>query len=170
MLGYDRRTAVGTSTFIMTFTALIASVSHILIEPSIILECWDFLLIGIITATGFSLISARFANKVNAKVVGYVTGGILFSMGLVLVCLNYREIILTPLVVETMRLSGIYWLYIILFAIALIIAHTIIKIPDYIFRKMLHVVAFTSILPLVLCTEQWLAAVIAELILSLIHI
>ena len=37
MLGYDRKTAVGTSTFIMTFTALIASVSHIMMEPSIIL-------------------------------------------------------------------------------------------------------------------------------------
>ena len=59
MLGYDRKTAVGTSTFIMTFTALIASVSHILIEPTIILECWDLLLIAIVLATLFSLISAR---------------------------------------------------------------------------------------------------------------
>ena len=32
-LGMERKTAVGTSTFIMTFTALIASVSHILIHP-----------------------------------------------------------------------------------------------------------------------------------------
>ena len=34
----DLKTAVGTSTFIMTFTALISSVSHILIHPAIILE------------------------------------------------------------------------------------------------------------------------------------
>lgn len=53
MLGYDRKTAVGTSTFIMAFTALIASVSHILIEPMIIIECWDYLLIAIVTATFF---------------------------------------------------------------------------------------------------------------------
>lgn len=63
MLGYDRKTAVGTSAFIMTFTAFIASVSHILMEPTIILECWDYLLISIVTATFFSVISARFANK-----------------------------------------------------------------------------------------------------------
>ena len=91
MLGYDRKTAVGTSTFIMTFTALIASVSHILIEPTILYECWDYLLIAIAAATFFSLISARFANRVNAKLVGYVTGGILLVLGLVLVFLNYRE-------------------------------------------------------------------------------
>lgn len=164
MLGYDRRTAVGTSTFIMTFTALIASVSHILIEPAILLECWDYLLLSIATATFFSLISARFANRVNPKVVGYATGGILLALGLVMMALNYREFLLTPLVREILRLSGIYWTYIIVFALVLLALHALIRIPDYIFRKMLHVVAFTSILPLVRCTENWIAAVVAELI------
>ena len=67
-LGMPMKSAVGTSTLIMTFTALIASVSHILIEPTILLECWDYLLLAIVTATVFSLVSAQFANKVNAKV------------------------------------------------------------------------------------------------------
>lgn len=89
MLGYERKTAVGTSTFIMTFTALIASVSHILIEPTIILECWDFLLIAVVVATLFSLISAQFANKVNGKIVGYVTGAILLILGLSMIGINY---------------------------------------------------------------------------------
>ena len=89
MLGYERKTAVGTSTFIMTFTALIASVSHILIEPTIILECWDFLLLAVVIATLFSLISAQFANKVNGKIVGYVTGTILLVLGLSMIGINY---------------------------------------------------------------------------------
>ena len=89
MLGYERKTAVGTSTFIMTFTALIASVSHILIEPTIVLECWDFLLIAVVAATLFSLVSAQFANKVNGKVVGYVTGTILLVLGLSMIVINY---------------------------------------------------------------------------------
>lgn len=170
MLGYDRKTAVGTSTFIMTFTALIASVSHILIEPTIVLECWDCLLIAIITATFFSLVSARFANKVNAKVVGYVTGAILLVLGLVLVFLNYRAYLLTPLFCEVLRLSGIYWGYIIACAAILILLRFTIKIPDYIFRKLLHIVAFTSILPLALCTDQWLAAVLSEIVFLLVII
>lgn len=89
MLGYGRKTAVGTSTFIMTFTALIAAVSHILIEPTIILECWDYLLISIITATLFSMVSAKFANRVNSVVVGRVTGVILLVLGVVLIWINY---------------------------------------------------------------------------------
>lgn len=39
-LGIELKAAVGTSTFIMTFTALIASVSHVLIHPAILLDRW----------------------------------------------------------------------------------------------------------------------------------
>lgn len=164
MLGYDRRTAVGTSTFIMTFTALIASVSHILIEPAILLECWDHLLISMVTATVCSMVSARFANRVRPKVVGYTTGGVLLALGLVLVGIQYREQIMTPMFLEFWRLNGIYWGYIISFALVLIGIRFTTKVPDYIFRKLLHVVAFTSILPLVLCTDQWILAVLVELV------
>jgi len=163
MLGYDRKTAVGTSTFIMTFTALIASVSHILIEPAILLECWDYLLISIVTATVCSMVSAKFANRVKPKVVGYVTGAVLLVLGLVLVFLNYREQILTPGFLEYCRLTGIYWGYILTFAAGLIVIRFTTKVPDYIFRKLLHIVAFTSILPLVLCTESWVTAVLVEI-------
>ena len=164
MLGYDRKTAVGTSTFIMTFTALIASVSHILIEPAILLECWDYLLISVVTATVFSLISARFANRVNARAVGYVTGGILLILGLVLVFLNYMDRIDMTLFLEFWKLMGIYWGYILSFAAVLIILRFAVKIPDYIFRKLLHTVAFTSVLPLVLGTRIWWIAVLVELV------
>ena len=164
MLGYDRKTAVGTSTFIMTFTALIASVSHILIEPTILLECWDYLLLAIVTATVFSLVSAQFANKVNAKVVGYVTGGVLFALGVVLVFLNYRESIDMAYFGECMRLFGIYVGYIAACACVLLLIRYMTKVPGYVFRKLLHIVAFTSIIPLAVCTDIWWIAVAVQCI------
>ncbi|MCD8117392.1 MAG: sulfite exporter TauE/SafE family protein [Oscillospiraceae bacterium] len=88
-LGYDLKTAVGTSTFIMTFTALIGFVSHALIHPAIVLERWDVLIICIVTATAASLISARFANRVNNKTVGRITGVVLVILGGAMICLNY---------------------------------------------------------------------------------
>ena len=162
MLGYDRKTAVGTSTFIMTFTALIASVSHILIEPTIIFECWDYLFIAIVTATVFSLISAQFANKVNSTVVGYTTGLILFFLGITLVLLNNREMLDMALMAESARLFAAYVAYVIVFAIILIIVRFTTKVPDYIFRKLLHVVAFTSIIPLAIGTQDVRAACITQ--------
>ncbi|MCD8055630.1 MAG: sulfite exporter TauE/SafE family protein [Clostridiales bacterium] len=88
-LGYDLKTAVGTSTFIMTFTALIGFVSHSVIHPAIILERWDVLVISMATATAASLISARFANRVSGKTVGRVTGVILTILGVSMIYLNY---------------------------------------------------------------------------------
>ncbi|MCM1536876.1 MAG: sulfite exporter TauE/SafE family protein [bacterium] len=87
-LGMSYKTAVGTSTFIMTFTALIASVSHMMIEPSILLERWDVLLICVSVATFSSLVSARFANRVKSRTVSLVTGGVLVVLGGALILLR----------------------------------------------------------------------------------
>ena len=169
MLGYDRRTAVGTSTFIMTFTALIASVSHILIEPGIIIECWDHMLIAIVVATLLSLVSARFANRVNARVVGYVTGAILLLLGLSMILVNELDRINVDLLLEYLRVLGIYVGYIVALAAVLIVVRFTTRVPDYIFRKLLHFVAFTSILPLVLSTDiWWIAAAVEALFLLLV--
>ena len=90
-LGMELKTAVGTSTFIMTFTALIASVSHVIIHPAIVLERWDVMLICIVVATAASLVSAQFANRVSSRTVGLVTGVVLTVMGAVLIALHYWE-------------------------------------------------------------------------------
>lgn len=73
-LSFGLTIGFGTSTFIMTFTALIASVSHMMIEPSILLERWDALLICVSVATFSSLVSVRFANRVNSRTVSLVIG------------------------------------------------------------------------------------------------
>ena len=92
-LGMELKVAVGTSTFIMTFTALIASVSHVLIHPAILLERWPVLIYCMIVATSTSLFSARFANRVSSRTVGFVTGGVLTVMGGALIILHYWEYI-----------------------------------------------------------------------------
>ena len=170
MLGYERKTAVGTSTFIMTFTALIASVSHILMEPTIIFECWDYLLVSIVTATFFSLVSARFANKVKAKIVGLATGWILLLLGIAMILINNIEKIDMLYLMEFFRLFGIYIGYIVAFACLLLVVRFTTKVPDYIFRKLLHVVAFTSILPLMFGTDYAWIAVTVEILFLLIVI
>ena len=92
-LGMELKTAVGTSTFIMTFTALIASVSHIFIHPAIILERLDVMLICIVVATAASLVSAQFANRVKNRTVGLVTGAVLTVLGAAMLILYYWKVI-----------------------------------------------------------------------------
>ena len=147
---------------------MIASVSHILIEPTIILECWDHLLIAIAVATSFSLVSAKLANRVNGKVVGYATGAILLVLGLSMIVINYLDKINTVLLMEYLKVLGIYIGYIVVLAAVLIVIRFTTKVPDYIFRKLLHFVAFTSILPLVLSTDIWWIADAVEVLFLLL--
>ncbi len=174
-LNFERKTAVGTSTFIMTFTALIASVTHICMEPTIIFECWPFLLIGIGVSTLFSLLSARFANKVSAKVVGYITGILLFVLGIVLIIFNYHQYIDPVYLDEFLKITVFVVGPIIIIAAFLIIIRKLTKIPDYIFRKLLHNVAICIIIPMVILAKTWwipclLIGILLVLILLLLKI
>jgi len=107
---------------------------------------------------------------VNATVVGYVTGGILLSLGLVLMFLNYRSRIDMVLFREFWRVLGIYLGYIIVLAAGVIVMRFTTKIPDYIFRKILHIIAFTSILPLLFCTDVWWIAALVEFVFVILVI
>ena len=81
VLGYELKTAVGTSVFIMAFTALTGSVSHFAIGgmPDLLtlLLCVVFTLI-------WARIGARFANKASAKLLNRATGIILVILGVVI--------------------------------------------------------------------------------------
>lgn len=158
-LGMELKPAVGTSTFIMTFTALIASVAHICIHPAILLERWPVLLICISVTTLASLVSAKFANKVENKIVGLVTGAVLTVLGALMLAMHYWDaLIQIPYFLETCICFYQFLLYIIPFAIVLLASHFLFKIPHEVFRKMLHLPAMTSTAVIALLTESWQVA------------
>lgn len=86
VLGYELKTAVGTSVFIMTFTALTGSLSHSAIggmpDLAVLVLCALFTLL-------FARIAALFANKAPAIVLNRATGVVLFVLGLAIVLVQY---------------------------------------------------------------------------------
>lgn len=78
ILGYELKTAVGTSVFIMSATALTGSVSHFVIGG---LPDVEALILCVISTLAFAQISSFFANKASPKVLNRVTGGILVALG-----------------------------------------------------------------------------------------
>ena len=168
-LGMSLKPAVGTSTFIMTFTALIASISHILIHPAIILERWNVLLICIVVATFFSLVSARFANKVDNRTVGLVTGAVLTILGGTMIVLHYWDIIYTwTMVVEVGICFGKYLLFIIPAALFLIFLHYAFGVKKEVFRKLLHTAAFSSTAVIVYHANNWQVACLTLIVFAII--
>ncbi len=85
VLGYELKTAVGTSVFIMTFTALTGAVSHFVIGGAP-----DFLVLALCVA--FTLVwarvAARIANKAEPKFLNRATGVILIILGAVVLIVN----------------------------------------------------------------------------------
>ena len=168
-LGMELKTAVGTSTFIMTFTALIASVSHILIHPAILLEKWDAMLLCIAVATAASLFSARFANRVNNRTVGLATGAVLTVLGGAMLLLNFRpQISALPIAVQMLSCFGRLVAYIVPCVLILLPIRFLTKVPSFVFRKLLHIVAFTCFVVMVLSAESWQAAALTSIIIAVL--
>ena len=166
-LGMELKTAVGTSTFIMTFTALIASVSHVLIHPAIILEKWRVMLLCIVVATAASLGSARFANRVDNRTVGLVTGVVLTVLGGAMLILNFwPQIAKISLAAQTLQCLGRLVLYIIPCLMVLLPVRFCTSLPSFIFRKVLHVVAFMCFTVMLISAESWQAAALASVIIA----
>ncbi len=85
VLGYELKTAVGTSVFIMTFTALTGSISHFALSgmPNLYV-----LSLCIIFTLLFARIAAVIANKVDAKLLNRLTGVVLLILGIVVISFN----------------------------------------------------------------------------------
>ena len=164
-LGMELKTAVGTSTFIMTFTALIASVSHILIHPAIVVEKWDVMLVCILAAAAASLTSARFANRLNNRTVGLVTGAVLTILGAAMLTLNYwNHLSAYALFPDTLRCLGIFASFIIPCVLVLLPVRLLTGIPSFVFRKFLHIVGFSSITIMILTAPSWQSAALVSVV------
>lgn len=78
VLGYELKTAVGTSVFIMAFTAFTGAVSHFVIggmpDPLVWILCVTFTLL-------WARIAAVFANKAEPKTLNRATGIVLVVLG-----------------------------------------------------------------------------------------
>ena len=86
VLGYELKTAVGTSVFIMAFTAFTGSVSHFAIGGT---PDWWTLLFCVASTLLWARIAARFANKASPKTLNRATGVVLMVLGVVILSVNY---------------------------------------------------------------------------------
>ena len=85
ILGYELKTAVGTSVFIMTFTAFTGSVSHFAIGGIPDITC---LIVCIASTLLWARIAAKVANKASAAALNRATGVVLTILGAAILIVN----------------------------------------------------------------------------------
>ena len=85
VLNYELKTAVGTSVFIMAFTAFTGAASHFMIggigDYKVLILCIIFTFIG-------AQVSAKFANKSSEKVLNRALGIVLTAIGGMMIIMN----------------------------------------------------------------------------------
>ena len=86
VLGYELKTAVGTSVFIMTFTALTGAVSHFAIGGMPDVLVW---ILCIVFTFIWARIAAVFANKAEPKTLNRATGVVLVVLGAVIMVFSF---------------------------------------------------------------------------------
>ena len=86
VLGYELKTAVGTSVFIMTFTALTGSISHFSFGDSP-----NLLVMGLCILFTFiwARIAAVFANKAKPETLNRAVGAVLVLLGVIILGFEY---------------------------------------------------------------------------------
>lgn len=80
VMGYELKTAVGTSVFIMTFTALTGAISHFALDglPNV-----SALIFCMLSTLLWARIASKFANKSTPKVLNRATSIVLVTLGVV---------------------------------------------------------------------------------------
>lgn len=86
VLGYELKTAVGTSVFIMAFTAFTGAMSHFAIGGMPDIFC---LVCCVLSTLLWARIAAKFANKASAVVLNRATGVVLSVLGIAILAVNY---------------------------------------------------------------------------------
>lgn len=86
LLGYELKTAVGTSVFVMTFSALTGAVSHFALGSP---PRMDLLILCVIFTLLWAQIAAKIATRADAKLLNRLTGAILTILGVILAALNF---------------------------------------------------------------------------------
>ena len=88
VLGYELKTAVGTSVFIMTFTALTGAISHFMIGGTPDWLVWGLCVVFTLL---WAQIAAIFANKAAPKTLNRATGVVLVVLGAAIMGFNYLK-------------------------------------------------------------------------------
>ena len=86
VLGYELKTAVGTSVFVMAFTAFTGAVSHFAIGGAPDLFC---LIVCVFSTFIWARIAAKFANKATPATLNRLTGVILVVLGAAILTVKF---------------------------------------------------------------------------------
>ncbi len=110
---------------------------------------------------------AAFLGMELKTAVGLVTGAVLTVLGGAMLLLNFwPQIREFPLAVQTLMCLMRMIVYIVPCVLILLPIRFLTKVPSFVFRKLLHIFAFTCFTVMMLAAECWQAAALTSVIIA----
>ena len=112
---------------------------------------------SLLIVIGISLIaiSARFIQQIKFKIAGNAIGLLMFLGGILLIFFTYYSYYEEFYLYEFYKTLFWFVVPVLTCAIILIPLRLVTHIPDYIFRKILHLIAISTVIPLTIATSIW---------------
>ena len=101
--------------------------------------------------------------------VWYITAGCgAYARSASMIVLTYRnQVAQWPLLGEMGRCIGTFLLYVIPAVLILLPIRLFTKVPSFVFRKLLHIVAFTCVSLMILAADSWTAAALTSVLVAM---
>ncbi len=171
-LKLDMKKSVGTTALIMTVSSLIGFLGHIHYDNSTLTEHLVPLLLCVILSSVTAVLFSIYANGKKNKTISYIAGALLTILSLALLIIRNIDYIR-----ESALITGIlecileFSEYVFFGAVTAVIIFVLFKnFPKDIFRKLLHIIAFSSLVEMTLIAGTWyIAAVTALLFAAVIY-
>lgn len=136
-------------------------------DPTLVMEKWLILILCIVVESLASIVSAQFANRVNNRTVGFVTGAVLTLLGMIMLGIHYRKSLAGfEILWKVLECFEWYLVYLAVWLTVLLLARHFFAIPKELWRKLLHLVAYTSSLFMMFESRDWLTSTVCCLVFA----
>lgn len=167
-LKLDMKKSVGTTSLIMAVSSLMGFLGHIIFGSSVLKGHIIPLIICVSLSSITAVVFSLYANKEKSRTTSYITGALLTLLSLFLLALKNLDYIK-----ESALIKGIlecileFSEYVFFGAVAAVIIFVLFRnFPKDIFRKLLHVIAFSSLVEMTLIADTWYIASLTALLFA----
>ena len=110
---------------------------------------------------------SRSGKKIRGRKARTVTGAVLIAFVVTMLLTAFRpRLMASPLLAETMRCLLRLISFLVPCALLLILVRFLTRVPPFVFRKMLHIVAYTCFVVMLLAAGNWQAAALTSLLIA----
>lgn len=164
----DMKKSIGTTAFVMAVSSLMGLIGHVVFAPSFLSTHIVPLILCVVISSLTAVIFSIYANGKKNRTISYITGVLLTLLSISLLALKNMDYIKESAFLKGVGECILEFSEYVFFggAAALVIFILFKNFPKDIFRKILHLIAFSSLVEMTIEADTWLVAATTALLFA----